>query len=531
MERAPIVIFAYKRPQALQRMLVGLAANDLAGESRVIIFCDGPKANATDHDHRSIAEVRELAKGAAGFAHVDVIEALANKGLAASVIDGVTHACDRFGRTIVVEDDAVVSPHFLRFMNEALDTFAAVERVFSVGSWNYFAPPDDLQGNFFLRYPDSLAWATWKRSWDLFEKDGTKLLTGLKEQGLLDHLDADGEVSYFSEMLKAQIKGHIDSWAIRWTANCILQGKVNYFPQVTMSLNKGFGADATHETTSDHNAELQLAADMIPVEPVEALETPAAIAAWIKYAKYHFEGGHDTSIKALVWRKLPLGLRQWYTRVRKTDQPVPEQLAFDPVSRVFGIDRGKPVDRYYIENFLGDSRSEITGHVMEIEDPTYTQQFGGPGVRSEVLRFKGSAGAGIRLGDLTAHESLPDAELDAFICTQTLNFIYDHQLAVRGLYKSLKPGGVALVSVAGLVQISRYDAERWGDYWRFTPNSALRMFEDVFGKGNVEVTCFGNSYAATCLIKGFATEECDRRLLDSVDADYPVVIGIKARRK
>lgn len=104
-------------------------------------------------------------------------------------------------------------------------------------------------------------------------------------------------------------------------------------------------------------------------------------------------------------------------------------------------------------------------------------------------------------------------------------------MAVRGLYKSLKPGGVALVSVAGLVQISRYDAERWGDYWRFTPNSALRMFEDVFGKGNVEVTCFGNSYAATCLIKGFATEECDRRLLDSVDADYPVVIGIKARRK
>lgn len=86
----------------------------------------------------------------------------------------------------MVEDDAVVSPHFLRFMNEALDTFAAVERVFSVGSWNYFAPPDDLQGNFFLRYPDSLAWATWKRSRNPFQKDGTKLLTGLKE-GLLDH--------------------------------------------------------------------------------------------------------------------------------------------------------------------------------------------------------------------------------------------------------------------------------------------------------------------------------------------------------
>jgi hypothetical protein len=102
---------------------------------------------------------------------------------------------------------------------------------------------------------------------------------------------------------------------------------------------------------------------------------------------------------------------------------------------------------------------------------------------------------------------------------------------VKGLHHSLVSGGVALVTVAGLVQISRSDADQWGDYWRYTPQSALRMFEEVFGKGNVEVTVYGNSYAASCLMKGFAVEECDHVLLDRLDPDYPVLISIKAKKE
>ena len=120
--------------------------------------------------------------------------------------------------------------------------------------------------------------------------------------------------------------------------------------------------------------------------------------------------------------------------------------------------------------------------------------------------------------------------MDAFVCTQTLNFIYDMHAAVRGIHQVLKPGGTALVTVAALSQISRYDADRWGDFWRFTPDSARRMFCDVFGAGNVHIEAYGNSYAAACLMKGFATEECDAALLDQADPDYPVLIGIKARR-
>jgi hypothetical protein len=157
--------------------------------------------------------------------------------------------------------------------------------------------------------------------------------------------------------------------------------------------------------------------------------------------------------------------------------------------------------------------------------------FGASTVRSEVLRFAGEPGPAIRIGDLTKHGTLPPAELDVFICTQTLNFIYDFHQAVRGLHHSLKPGGHALVTVAGLVQISRYDADQWGDLWRFTPQSAQRMFEEVFGKGNVNVGLFGNSYAAACIMKGFATEECDKDLLDRTDRDYPVVITVIARKQ
>ena len=529
MSAAPIAIFAYKRPQALKRMLEGLQRNERFAESPVIVFCDGARKGASHAERIGIQQVRDMAKAISGSLSLEVVEAPANKGLARSVIEGVTRVVEAHGRIIVVEDDAVLSPYFLRFMNDALDRFAEVENVHSVGSWNYFAEPDALQGDFFLRYPDSLAWATWKRSWDLFEKDGEVLKSRLKEKGLWNTLDADGRVSYFSTMLNAQIKGAIDSWAIRWTATSVLHGKVNYYPRITMALNKGFGADATHENAPDHNEDLVLAEVPWTVDSKEAVETPAAIAAWTEYVRMNFEGGRDRSLKTRVWRAMPEGMRKWYGRTKARSSADPAALAFEPVSRVFGFDRGLPIDRYYIERFLAKNAPLIKGHVMEIEESTYSDRFG-RATRTERLRYTGEPGPGIRIGDLTKPETLPEGELDAFICTQTLNFIYDMKAAVVGLHHALKPGGHALVTVAGLVQISRFDADRWGDFWRFTPQSAQRLFEEVFGSAQVHVEAFGNSYAVACLHKGFATEECDKALLDKADPDYPLLITIKARK-
>jgi len=167
---------------------------------------------------------------------------------------------------------------------------------------------------------------------------------------------------------------------------------------------------------------------------------------------------------------------------------------------------------------------------MEVEEPLYTKKLGKSVSRSTVLKSTGQAVDGIWIGDLTKPETLPEGEVDVFICTRTLNFSYEHHAAVQGIYHALEKGGVALITVAGLVPISRNDVDRSSDIWRYTAQSVLRMFEDVFGKGNVEVVSYGNSYAAACLAKGFAVEEYDVDLLNKEDADHPVVIGIVAHK-
>ena len=128
MAAAPVIVFAYKRPQLLEATLRSLAANDLASTSQLHIYCDGPKADASAADRASIQAVREIAHSAAGFAGVRVIAAERNKGLARSVIDGVSEVLRQHDRVIVVEDDVALSPFFLRFMNDALDRHATNER-------------------------------------------------------------------------------------------------------------------------------------------------------------------------------------------------------------------------------------------------------------------------------------------------------------------------------------------------------------------------------------------------------------------
>lgn len=202
----------------------------------------------------------------------------------------------------------------------------------------------------------------------------------------------------------------------------------------------------------------------------------------------------------------------------------------EPVGRFFGRERGTPIDRYYIERFLEGNRSLIRGTVLEVADSTYSLRFGGPDVtRLEVLHVRPMPVATI-VGDLSDPATLPGGTIDSFICTQTFNFIYDVQAAVRGAHHLLAPGGVLLATVAGISQISTGDASQWGDYWRFTPQSAERSFGDVFGPANVSVDFFGNSFAATCFLRGIALEEVATAKLDVKDPEYPMLISIVAKR-
>ena len=202
-----------------------------------------------------------------------------------------------------------------------------------------------------------------------------------------------------------------------------------------------------------------------------------------------------------------------------------------PVSTVFGVDRGTPVDRYYIERFLASQADFIRGRVLEIGDSHYCRRFGGEKVDAfEVLHATVQNRAATIVGDLTDIATLPENSIDCFVCTQTFNFIFDVQKAVAGAHHLLKPGGVMLATVAGISQISRYDMERWGDYWRFTTASIGRLLRPVF-TGGLEIATFGNVLAATAFLQGVAVEDLpDPALLDECDEDYQLIIAIVARK-
>jgi SAM-dependent methyltransferase len=242
-------------------------------------------------------------------------------------------------------------------------------------------------------------------------------------------------------------------------------------------------------------------------------------------------------VKAALKALLPAPARHWLRAEfqRLTVRPPVGSVRFGdlrrlkPISRVFGFDRGLCIDRYYIENFLAKHAEDIRGHVLEIGDDTYTRRFGGDRVaRSDVLHVQEGNPKATIVADLTCADSIPSDTFDCIIFTQTLQFIYDVRAAIRHLHRILKPGGVLLATFPGISQISRYDMDRWGDYWRFTTLSARMLFEEVFPSGNVTVRAYGNVLAAVAFLHGLSAEELRREELDYHDPDYELIITLRA---
>jgi SAM-dependent methyltransferase len=200
-----------------------------------------------------------------------------------------------------------------------------------------------------------------------------------------------------------------------------------------------------------------------------------------------------------------------------------------PVSSDYGSSRGLEIDRYYIEKFLAEYASDISGRVLEIKHNTYTKRYGQDRVtKSDVLHpVEGNPNATI-VADLTKADHLPSDRYDAIIFTQTLQVIYDIRLVIATLYRILKPGGVLLVTASGMAQISLDDFDRWGEYWRFTSLSARLLFEEAFAAGNVSVHPYGNVLAAISFLEGLASEDLKRSELDARDRSYEVLIAVRA---
>ncbi len=200
----------------------------------------------------------------------------------------------------------------------------------------------------------------------------------------------------------------------------------------------------------------------------------------------------------------------------------------EPLSRNWGYDRGVPIDRHYIENFLAARAADIRGRVLEIGDDTYTRRFGGDRVSAiDVLHVREGNPKATIVADLASAPLIPSDAFDCIILTQTLQLIYDTRAALRTCFRILKPGGVLLATFPGISQI---DSGEWGDswYWAFTTTSAKRIFEEIFAASIVEVQSYGNVLTSISFLEGLPLEELRQEELDYSDPHYQMLITVRA---
>lgn len=217
----------------------------MADQSVLYIYADGPKDASDKQTLQKITDTRAIAKSRNWCKEVHIIEREKNAGLASSIISGVTEVIKKYGRIIVLEDDIIVSPFFLQYMNDGLAVYKDDKRVISIHGFNYPIATEGLPETFFMKGADCWGWATWLRGWNLFEEDATKLLSDIEAKQLQYEFDLEGSYPY-TKMLKDQVERKIDSWAIRWYASAFLNNKFTLYPKQSIVHNVGLDGSGTH---------------------------------------------------------------------------------------------------------------------------------------------------------------------------------------------------------------------------------------------------------------------------------------------
>lgn len=240
---APILLFTYKRLDTLKSSVAALQQNYHASESELFIFSDAAK---TPQDEIEIANVRSFIRNINGFKNVSIIEADKNRGLANSIINGVTQIIQQYEKVIVLEDDLVTSPNFLTYMNRALSTYKDNLKVFSIAGYNIPVKISDNYNfdTYFLPRASSWGWATWKNRWIGIDWKVSTFAQLEKDQAQIRAFNQGGSDMY--DMLKKQVSGKIDSWAIRWCYHQFKSNTYTLYPVVSKVQNIGFNDMATH---------------------------------------------------------------------------------------------------------------------------------------------------------------------------------------------------------------------------------------------------------------------------------------------
>lgn len=278
MSFAPVALFAYNRRNLLEATVNSLAANNEAKGTDLFIYSDGWKS---DKDKPTVLEVREYLKSIQGFKSVTIFEAEENRGLGKSIISGVSEMIEKFGEVIVLEDDLQLSPWFLKFMNDGLNTYRNSGKVASIHGYLY-PVKTTLPETFFLRGADCLGWATWKRAWRLLNTDANFLYNEIlsrKEMDIFNFNDA----AFKERILQRVIAGENDSWAVRWDASIFLNGMLTLYPG--KSLVHHLGADGAG-TNTKKTRKLDVVISNEPVNMIKIPETPSQ-EAWLAIGKFY----------------------------------------------------------------------------------------------------------------------------------------------------------------------------------------------------------------------------------------------------
>jgi hypothetical protein len=294
---APILLFVYNRPEHLKQLIASLQANAEAAQSMLFIYTDAARNKA---DEEQVNKVREVIRHIDGFASIEVIERATNWGLARNIIGGVTEQIRRYGRVIVLEDDLVVAPYFLRFMNDALEAYKDEPQVGHIQACD-FTQDASLPDTFLIKFTGSWGWATWERAWQHFNPDGQALLNELENRRLTRRFDFNGNYR-FTRMLRRQVQGKNNSWAIRWNASLFLKDILSLNVGRSLVQNNGFDGSGTHCGGGNLYGS-QLWMQPLPVEKITPIcENEAARAAFARY--YHRTNGFWAKVIRRIKRTL-----------------------------------------------------------------------------------------------------------------------------------------------------------------------------------------------------------------------------------
>lgn len=258
---APIIVFCYNRPWHVEQTLEALSRNELADQSTLYIYCDGPKADASEGQRQKIKEVRQVVRKRQWCKEVHIVEAEQNKGLANSVIEGVTEILNQNDRVIILEDDLVTSLYFLSYMNECLDFYKTYESVFSIGGYNFpqskmYLPDDYKFDNFVCLRSCSWGWGTWKNRWDKVDWGMKQFNLCKNDPNMLRALNRLGED--FAPMLQMQLEGRVDSWSVRFGFAHFTHHAVTIIPCKSYVQNIGVDGSGIHCGNNDSSLKVDL---------------------------------------------------------------------------------------------------------------------------------------------------------------------------------------------------------------------------------------------------------------------------------